>query len=106
MHKEILEDAMYVNTSDYEGISNAMLESMAIGLPVICTDCPIGGARQTIRDHENGILVPSQDVKALSNAMNEVIENPFLCSFLSKNSTSLRDKLNVVDTSNLWLKLL
>ena len=57
VHQEIIADAMYVNSSDYEGISNAMLEAMAIGLPVICTDCPIGGAKAIIHDHENGLLV-------------------------------------------------
>ena len=65
VHELILADAMYVNSSDYEGISNAMLEAMAIGMPVVCTDCPIGGARATITDGENGLLVPIQNAGAL-----------------------------------------
>jgi len=73
VHQAIIEDAMYVNSSDYEGISNAMLEAMAIGMPVVCTDCPVGGAKATMNDGENGLLVPIQNAEALANAMNRLI---------------------------------
>lgn len=106
VHQEIIADAMYVNSSDYEGISNAMLEAMAIGLPVICTDCPIGGARQTIIDHENGLLVPVRDVEMLVQAMEEVIENPDLLLWLSKNGTRIRKELNVLNISKFWIEVL
>ena len=36
---------MFVSSSDFEGISNSMLEAMGMGLPVVVTDCPVGGAR-------------------------------------------------------------
>ena len=106
VHQEILEDAMYVNCSDYEGMSNAMLEAMAIGLPVICTDCPIGGARQTIRDHENGLLVPVNDLLALSKAMHEIIQDRSLSTKMSLNGAMLRESLNVKVISKEWLNML
>lgn len=105
VHQEIIADAMYVNSSDYEGISNAMLEAMTIGLPVICTDCPVGGARAVIHDHENGLLVPVRGVEALAQAMNEVIDNPSLAQKLSKNGTRIRDELNVEVIAQRWLEL-
>ena len=106
VHQEILADAMFINCSDYEGMSNSMLEAMAIGLPTICTDCPIGGAHQTITDHENGLLVSVGNAQALANAMCEIIENPELAQRLSANGTRIRDKLNVKTIAGYWLDLL
>ena len=106
VHEAIIKDAMYVNSSDYEGISNAMLEAMAIGMPVVCTDCPIGGAKATITDSENGLLVPIQNAEALANAINRVIEEDKLPEKLSKNASELRSSLSLETITNLWEKLL
>ena len=65
VHEVVRDAAMFVLPSNYEGLSNSMLEAMAIGLPVICTDCPCGGARMVIRDGENGYLIPVGDKDAL-----------------------------------------
>ena len=106
LHKKILDNAMFVSSSDYEGMSNSMLEAMAIGLPTICTDCPAGGARAIIRDHENGLLVPVRNVQALANAMLEVIEDPSLAQKLSEKGAKLRDELNVETIAKRWMELL
>ena len=106
VHEAILKDAMYVNSSDYEGISNAMLEAMAIGMPVICTDCPIGGANATITDGENGLLVPIQNAEALANAMNRVIEDIELADKLSHNSSQIRNELSLDKITEKWMQLL
>ena len=106
VHEAILQDAMYVNSSDYEGISNAMLEAMAIGMPVICTDCPIGGARQTITDHVNGLLVPVGDADTLAKAMKELIEDPCLGSVLSKNGVEVQNTFKKEIILQKWTELL
>lgn len=106
VHRMILEDAMYVNSSDYEGISNAMLEAMAIGMPVVCTDCPIGGAKATIIDGENGLLTPIKDAEALSKAILRVIEEDGLAEKLSQNASKLRDELSLEKITNKWQQLL
>ena len=106
VHEAIIRDAMYVNSSDYEGISNAMLEAMAIGMPVVCTDCPIGGAKATITDGENGLLVPIQDAEALYRAMKHVIEEDELAEKLSENASKLRNKLSLETIAEKWMNLL
>lgn len=106
VHEAIIKDAMYVNSSDYEGISNAMLEAMAIGMPVICTDCPIGGANATIIDGKNGLLVPTQNAVALANAMNQVIEEDGLFDKLSQNASKLRDEISLDSITDKWKELL
>lgn len=106
IHKDIIRDAMYVNSSDYEGISNAMLEAMAIGMPVVCTDCPIGGANQTIVDGVNGLLVPVNDIQAMYKAMKRVVEEPDLASRLSINAAKLREELALSKIARKWMELL
>ena len=64
---------MFVLPSDYEGIPNALLEAMSIGVPCISTDCSPGGAAMLIRNKENGMLVPRGDAKALVDAMDYII---------------------------------
>ena len=106
VHDKILADAMYVNSSDFEGLSNAMLEAMVIGLPCICTDCPAGGARATIRDGENGLLVPMGDKQAMADAMLLLADDPALAERLSENAAALRDSLSLETVSKKWMELL
>lgn len=106
IHVVVREYAMFVSSSDFEGMSNSMLEAMAIGLPTICTDCPAGGARAVIRDHENGILVPVGNVNELCNAMNEVANDKQLAEKLSVNGSKIREELSVRNISERWIRLI
>lgn len=106
VHELILEDMMYVNSSDYEGMSNAMLEAMAIGLPVVCTDCPIGGAHATIQNEVNGLLVPVGDAQAMYLAMKQIIEDEELAQRLSSNAAKLRETLSLENIAKQWMELL
>ena len=106
IHDDVLRDGMFVSSSDYEGMSNSMLEAMAIGLPTICTDCPAGGARAVIKDHENGILTPVGDVQALAAAMVEVADDPELAKKLSENGVKVREQLSTEKIVNQWIELI
>ena len=64
---------LFVLPSLSEGISNALLEAMAHGLPCIVTDIP--GNNDVIRDGENGVLVQVEDVVGLAQAVLAVVEN-------------------------------
>lgn len=106
VHEDILEDFMYVNSSDYEGISNAMLEAMAIGMPVVCTDCPVGGAHATIQHEANGMLVPVGDAQAMYQAMKQIIEDEELARRISSNAAKLRETLSLENIAKQWMELL
>ena len=97
---------IYVSTSDYEGISNTMLEALAIGLPSIVTDCPIGGARMFINNNKNGILVPVGDSKKLSYEIIRLINDEKLQQRLSSNSIKNRKILDIDIISQKWLEIL
>lgn len=102
VHERIRDAAMYVCSSDFEGLSNSMLEALAIGLPCVCTDCEGGGARMMIRDYQNGLLVPVRDTQALHLAMKEIIENPALAQQLSAEAAKVREKLSIEKIADLW----
>ena len=67
---------LFVLTSDYEGMPNALMEAMALGLPCISTDCRPGGARTLIESGKNGIIVPTRNVNALADKMKYMLDNP------------------------------
>ena len=98
--------AMYVSSSNYEGISNSMLEALGLGVPTICTDCPIGGAREMIEDGVNGILVPVGDHKALYQAMKTIIEDSELSNKLSAEAIKIRNKYPARIIAEEWLKII
>ena len=106
VHPLVLHDAMYVNSSDYEGMSNAMLEAMAIGMPVICTDCPIGGASAVIDNGENGILTEVGNAKELADAMKKIASDKDFSDKLSRNAAQIREKLSLENTAKKWMELL
>ena len=106
VHSLVIRDAMYVNSSDYEGMSNAMLEAMAIGMPVICTDCPIGGANAVIQNGENGILTQVGNAEELSEAMKKIAGDKAFADKLSKNASQIREKMSLENTARKWMELL
>lgn len=106
IHKKIINYTMFVSSSDFEGMSNSMLESMAIGLPTICTDCPSGGAREIIENGVNGILVPMNDKNSLTKAMSSVADNEGLSNSLSVNGSKIRISLSEDSIYKKWEQLM
>ena len=106
VHDLIIRDAMYVNSSDYEGMSNAMLEAMAIGMPVICTDCPIGGANAVIKNNENGILTEVGNASEICDAMKKIAGDKSFSDKLSQNAANIRYELSLENTAKKWMELL
>lgn len=106
VHNMIIRDAMYVNSSDYEGMSNAMLEAMAIGMPVICTDCPIGGANAVIRNEGNGILTEVGNAKEMGEAMKKIAGDKELADRLSQNAAKIRNEMSLATIAKKWMELM
>lgn len=102
IHSIIKDCAMFVSSSDFEGISNSMIEAMAIGLPTVCTDCPIGGASMMICSNKNGILIPVGDENALAEAMNYMIENPAEADRMGLEAAKIRYELSCKNIAEKW----
>lgn len=70
----LLTHGLFIMTSNYEGMPNALIEAMATGMPCISTDCPTGPA-ELIQNMNNGILVPINDVKQCTEAIEYMLQN-------------------------------
>jgi glycosyltransferase involved in cell wall biosynthesis len=77
-----------------EGLSGAVRESLAAGLPVVATD--VGGNRELVRDGETGLLVPPDDPPALAAAIGKLLSDPELAARLGAAGARLvRESLTV-----------
>ena len=74
IHERISDANVFVLPSDYEGLSNALLEAMMMGLPCISTDC--AGADEYIESGNNGILIKVGDEVELSAALRKMLNCP------------------------------
>ena len=70
--KKVSECDLFLLPSLEEGISNAVLEAMALGIPVISTDC--GGMGEVIRNSENGFIVPIRDAASMAGTIRKFID--------------------------------
>ncbi len=106
IHNAIRDAYMFALSSDYEGLSNSMIEAMGCGLPTIVTDCPCGGARMVIEDGVNGILVPVGDVEALAREMSRVADDKALAEKLISNGVKIRKTLDKRVIASQWEKVI
>lgn len=94
LEKELPRASVYVLSSNYEGMPNALLEAMVLGLPVAATDCPCGGPRTVIKHEENGLLFPVGDEKAMTDAINRLIEDREFAEQLGDNARKISERIS------------
>ncbi len=103
---EIPKGEVYAYSSDYEGFPNSLLEAMAMGMPVVSTDCPPGGPRTVIRDGENGFLVPVGDADALADRICLLIEDKDMAKRFGIEAAKVYDIANSETIFEQWKEFL
>ncbi len=104
--ERIREMGMYVLSSDYEGMSNSLLEAMAMGMPCISTDCPIGGSRMCMDSGRRGILTPVGDEAAFAGAMERLASDEAFASELSRRAAGIREEYSEETVSGVWIDVI
>ena len=103
--EELADSSLFISSSDFEGISNSMLEALSVGMPVICTDCPIGGAKMAIDDGVNGYLVPVGNADALAKKIYEVFTNNALSIQIGQEALKSSAKWSVDKVTEEWAQV-
>lgn len=103
---ELSKCKIFVLSSDFEGMPNALMEAMSLGMACISTDCPCGGPKELISNYENGLLVPTNDFVLLANRINELIENDDLRQKIENNAKKIIITYNPKAIYKKWENLL
>jgi glycosyltransferase involved in cell wall biosynthesis len=93
---------IFALTSNTEGMPNTIIEAMALGLPVVSTDCPCGGPAELIEDGVNGLLVPVGDAFALADAFRKILVDNELELKLQENAYKITQRLSPDKVNKEW----
>ena len=102
--EQIKKAGVFVLTSNTEGMPNALIEAMVLGLPVIATDCPCGGPRDLIEDGVNGILTPVGDINKLRENLQFIINNSEKAAIFGRNAHKTTQLFREKNVYQEWLE--
>lgn len=97
----IADAELFVLSSDFEGMPNALIEAMCLGLPVVST--AVSGATDLIEDGENGLLTPVGDAEQLATRMMRMLEDAQLRNDCARNAQQLNELLGVEKIIEQWM---
>ena len=97
---------IFLFSSWYEGLPNAVIEGMALGLPCVCTKCSPGGAEALIENRKNGILVEVDNDEQMAQEIMWLIENPVQRENIAMHAKQIIQRLDVHGISEQWLDII
>ena len=100
LHNRINEANVFVLCSNYEGLSNALIEAMMLGMVCISTDYP--GAEEVIINGVNGFLVPRNNASRLADIIQKVFVDRELSNDISKKAVLSSKQYTEYDVIKLW----
>ncbi|MCM1021754.1 MAG: glycosyltransferase family 4 protein [Muribaculum sp.] len=104
LNVEFCKSQIYVLSSHFEGFPMVLIEALSCGLPCIAYDCPNGPS--DIITSDNGILVPDQDEKALTEAIIKLIEDENLRNLMQSHAKSSVQRFEKHNIALMWEKLI
>ena len=100
----IKDASVYVLSSLGEGMPNSLMEAMALGLPVVATDCSGGGPASLITDGVNGRLVPVGDIDKMASVIDELLSDEDIRNSLGREAAKLQTICSLEAITGQWLE--
>ncbi|MGB2864548.1 MAG: glycosyltransferase family 4 protein [Sedimentisphaerales bacterium] len=94
---------IFVLSSRYEGFPNVLLEAMANGCSCISSDCDTGPS-EIIINEQNGLLIPSEDIDSLAEAMERLVKDEKLRAHIAANAIKVRENFSEHRIMSMWIK--
>ena len=102
--EELRKSKIFCMSSNYEGMSNAMIEAICVGLPIISTN--VSGTEELIRDGENGFIVEIGGEEEITNRITQLISSPSLQDNMSVKNIQLAKIFNIDHIVDEWISLI
>lgn len=102
LEKDLKSAAVYAFSSDWEGLPNALMEAMALRMPIVATDCPCGGPATIMSHKKDGILVPIKDPGAMADGICYLIEHPEEAERMAKEAGKIAQIANAQAVYEQW----
>jgi glycosyltransferase involved in cell wall biosynthesis len=97
--------AVFALSSRFEGLPMVLLEALALGCPIVSTDCPSGPA-ELLEHGRHGVLVPVEDPPALADALGRVVRDEVYRKDLSERARRRAEELSAERALGAWESLL
>lgn len=102
--EELRKSKIFCLSSDYEGMSNSMIEAICVGLPIVTTN--VSGVKELVDDNINGFVVECGDVDRMCSALSTLMGNESLMNCFAQNSFERRRLFQMDVVNNKWNSLI
>ena len=102
--EELRKSKIFCLSSDYEGMSNSMIEAICVGLPVVSTK--VSGTDELIQDGVNGLLVDIGDEQGMTDALEKLIQDSKLMKKMGEANREKASLFQIETIVNEWMKLI
>lgn len=104
IHEKISDASAFVLTSEYEGLPNALIEAMMLGIPCVTTDYP--GAEEVMADGVTGLIVPCRDAEALAKKLIGLARDRELGETLGEKARQEAEKYRTENVIEQWRRVI
>ena len=101
--EELRKSKIFCLSSDYEGMSNSMIEAICVGLPIVTTK--VSGTDELVNDGINGYVVEIGDVDGMASALKKLMSDEHLMQQMGENSLKMKSQFQIDTILEKWMKL-